>query len=194
MRYGFIHRCARLLLIIGLGFCLAITQPAWAQLEEQQVKAAILYNFAKFVTWPEDSFAHAEAPLVIAILGDDPLHGKIDRLAGKKIGNRAIAIRHFSRSELKWRKKDCHILYVATSERKQLDAILATVAAAPVLTVSDLADFGRKGGALNFEKRAPHIRFAINLDATGQAGLKVSAKLFPLASTIIKDGLVKSSP
>ncbi|MCD4688925.1 MAG: YfiR family protein [Desulfuromonadaceae bacterium] len=164
-----------------------------AQPEEQQVKTAILYNFAKFVTWPEEAFTDDSSPLIIAILGDDPLHKRIDSLEDKKIGNRSIAIHHWSRHDLKRRKKVCQILYVAASERKRLTEILTTIAAKPILTVSDLPGFAEKGGTLNFEKKHKNIRFAINLDACNQAGLNISSKLFPLATTIIKDGQLRQN-
>lgn len=162
-----------------------------AQPVEHQVKAAILYNFAKFVTWPAESFADETSPLVIAILGDDALHKSIDSLEGKKIGKRTIAVRHLSRRELKRRKGICQILYVSASEQKKLEGILTAVAREPILTVSDLPKFALEGGTLNFEKKKHNIRFAINLDASDQAGLKISSKLFPLATTIIKDGQVR---
>lgn len=186
-----IHRYACLLLIAVMSLCLAIPQESLAQLEEQQVKAAILYNFAKFVTWPEKSFVDDNAPLVIAILGDDALHKRIANLEGKKIGNRTITIIHWSRYDLQRRKKNCQILYVAGSERKKLAEILSTVAKEPILTVSDLPNFTQKGGTLNFEKSNQNIRFAINLDASKQAGLQISSKLFPLATTIIKNGQLR---
>ena len=183
-----IHKYTCLLLIAAMSLCLAIPQGSLAQPNEQQIKAAILYSFAKFVTWPANTFAEDNSSLVIAIVGEDSLHHHIDNLEGKKIGNRTITIRHWSRHELKLRKKSCQILYVAESERKRLKEILAMVAAEPILTVSNLPNFAQNGGTVNFEKKKNHVRFAINLDASDQAGLKVSSKLYPLATTIIKNG------
>ncbi len=190
MLHGNIHKRTCLLLIAVMSLCLAIPKQGRAQLEEHQIKAAILYNFAKFVTWPENSFGDDDSSLVIAILGDDPLHKRIDNLEGKKVGDRVITIRHWSHRDLQ-RRKNCQILYVATSEKQKLDSILATVAQAPILTVSDLPNFTQKGGVLNFDKTQKNIRFAINLDASSQAGLKISSKLFPLATTVIKNGQLR---
>lgn len=192
MSHGIIHRYSFLLLLaIISSICLAIPQTGRAQLEEHQVKTAILYNFAKFVTWPDESFADKGSPLVIAILGNDALHKRIGRLEGKKVGDRVITIRHWSYREFKRRKKNCQILYVATSEQQKLELILAAVATEPILTVSDLPDFAQKGGVLKFDKSRKNIRFAINLDASNQAGLKISSKLFPLATNVIKNGQLR---
>lgn len=185
------HRYLWILLIAGISLYLAIPRMSLAQPVENQVKAAILYNFAKFVTWPAESFADETSPLIIAILGDDDLHKSIDNLEGKKIGQRTITIRHWSRHDLHRSKRPCQILYVAVSEEKNLSGILSAVAKEPILTVSDLPKFAQRGGTLNFEKKKKHIRFAINLDASDQAGLKISSKLFPLATTVIKDGQVR---
>jgi len=39
---------------------------------EYLVKAAFLYNFAKFVEWPEEAFYDDRSPLTLCILGEDP--------------------------------------------------------------------------------------------------------------------------
>ena len=48
-----------------------------APTKEYQVKAAFLYNFTKFVEWPEQSFAGTNSPLLIGVFGKDPFGGEL---------------------------------------------------------------------------------------------------------------------
>jgi len=38
---------------------------------EYEVKAAFLFNFTKFLEWPDGSFDSPHAPIVIGIIGED---------------------------------------------------------------------------------------------------------------------------
>ena len=40
---------------------------------EARLKSAFIFNFAKFVEWPADAFAEPNSPLVVCIVGQDPL-------------------------------------------------------------------------------------------------------------------------
>ena len=60
---------------------------------EYQVKAAFLYNFAKFVEWPAAPNEQKD-PLAICVLGQDPFDGALERVTqGKAINDRRIVIR-----------------------------------------------------------------------------------------------------
>jgi hypothetical protein len=80
----------------------------------------------------------------------------------------------------------CHILFVSSSERARLPAILESVAAAPTLTVGEDEEFTRLGGCLRFFLAENRVRFEINLPATDRAHLKLSAKLLSLARVLGK--------
>jgi hypothetical protein len=47
---------------------------------EYQVKAAFLFNFTKFVEWPDGSFDAPQAPIVVGIIGDDPFGNDLERM------------------------------------------------------------------------------------------------------------------
>src|SRR5437660_11311395 len=58
---------------------------------ESRVKAGFLYNFAKLTEWPTNSFAAADSPIVIGVLGNDPFGAILDdALRGKAIDGRKI--------------------------------------------------------------------------------------------------------
>ena len=149
---------------------------------EYQVKAAFLFNFARFVTWPAESFEREEEPLVIGILGVDPFGERLDGIIlNKKVGGRSLVAKRFgsmAKAEL------CHILFVFPSEAPQLPAILDQFEGEAVLIVGESPGFCEAGGMINLVLHANKVRFEINLESTEQAGLKLSSQLLKLASAI----------
>lgn len=149
--------------------------------QEYQIKAAFLYNFAKFVDWPGEP-AGASAPLVIVVFGKDPFGPSLEQtVAGKTVSGRPLLIRRTSRVE---ELLPCHILFISASEKRRLAQIWRALGNASVLTVSDMEEFLQLGGAIGFLIWESKIRFGINLQAARRAGLRISSKLLSLA---IKD-------
>ncbi len=146
---------------------------------EYQVKAAFLYNFAKFVDWPGDAFSGASAPLVIGVIGNDPFGGALDQaINGKNIGARRLTVRR-----LKWGQdlRSCHILFISSSERQRLPQIIQSLKGSNVLTVGDMGQFNQQGGMINFILESNKVRFEINSRGADQARLRISSKLLALA-------------
>lgn len=146
---------------------------------EYQVKAAFLYNFAKFVDWPGNAFANNNAPLVIGVIGDDPFGAALDQaINGKRINGRALGV-----SRLKWGQdlRSCHILFISSSERKRLPQIIQSLKGSSVLTVGDMDQFYQQGGIINFLLEANKVKFEINSWGADQARLRISSKLLALA-------------
>lgn len=149
---------------------------------EYEVKAAFLYNFARFVEWPNNVSLDPNGPLVIAILGRDPFGGEIDRaIEGKTVNGRRLVIKRFSSLEA---YEQCHILFVSSSERTNLPRILAAVRTSSVLTVSETDRFAQIGGIINFITIENRIRFEINQAAAARVGLKISSKLLSLGRVV----------
>ena len=166
------------LMILGLlGTLSTVVQAQSAN--EYQVKAAFLYNFAKFVEWPSDAFGGGNAQLVIGVVGDDPFGGALDQaINGKTVNGRALVVRR-----LKWGQdlRSCHVLFISSSERKHLTQIIQSVKGASVLTVGDMGQFNQEGGIINFILAARQVRFEINSRGADQARLRISSKLMALA-------------
>lgn len=173
----------------------SLSGPASAQnrLAKEQVMAALLYNFARFVTWPESSFPNQDSPLVIAIQGKGLIQQEIAKLHGKQIEDRTIIVNRLAENHLPTRRQPCHVLYIPQSNMSRCSGILKTVARRPILTLSDMEDFTSKGGILHLEGDQ-NVRFSINLDSAEQAGLIISSKLFRLARMVIKNGQVREGP
>jgi hypothetical protein len=162
-------------------FHLAAPQQGNSQesLSEYQVKAAYLFNFLKFVDWPDDAFADPLAPIVIGIAGDDPFGESLPQvIVGKTIQGRDLVIRKYRPGE---NPKGCQILFINASERKRLPQWLAGLHGSSVLLVSDMEGFLKEGGMIQFVPENNRVRFAINVDAAVRARLKISSKLLSLA-------------
>ena len=162
---------------------------------EYQLKAVFLYNFAKFVEWPAESFADARAPIILGILGKDPFGTIIDQIIkSKTVKDRKLVIRRFEKiKDLEAscmgkgeEEEFCHILFISSSEEEHLAKILEILNASSVLTVGEMEQFTQRGGIINFTVREGKIRFEINVDAAEQAELKISSKLLKLAK-IVRD-------
>ena len=149
---------------------------------EYDVEAAYLFNFGKFVKWPQD--AHAPATFNICVLGDDPFGSALDKItAGETIGGKKIADKRITRAQ---DTVGCSILYISDSEAERVSRILAAVRDAPVLTVSHLPDFLERGGTIQFVLENGRVRFQVNLVPTQRDGLMLSSELLKVAVRVIR--------
>jgi YfiR/HmsC-like len=161
--------------------------PADQALREYDVKAALLFNFTRFVEWPDRAFAHPDSPVVIGILGQDPFGRVLDDLVrDEKCAGRPIAIVRFPNLSA---VHDCHILFIGASERGNLARIVAALRGRPILTVGDFDGFTPAGGMIRLLKNpAAKIQLRINLNALKAADLAVSAKLLRVAEAVNPPG------
>jgi hypothetical protein len=161
----------------------AVTTRVELTAAEQQAKAAFVYNFAKFTTWPTNVLATATTPIAIGLLGQDSLEGALRKLvAGKRIDSHTIEVRLCSTME---EARRCQVLYICRTELDRWPGIVQQLADAPVLTVSDLAGFARAGGMLEIDSEAGQaVRFSANVVASQKAGLVISSKLLRLAQRV----------
>jgi len=144
-----------------------------------QVKAAYLYNFAKFVGWPAVALGDADAPFVLCFLGTDPVGAAArELLSGKSVQGRPLVVRQAVDLEA---ADGCHLIFVGRGEEPRLDAILATLRGTPVLVVSDVEHFSERGGMIELVTTGQRIRFAIDAAAARSAGLSLSSQLLELA-------------
>ncbi len=148
---------------------------------EYLIKAAILYNFAKFASWPAAAFSNDTAPLRICVIGVDPFGPALESLNGKTVRNRALVTAPIAKVE---DAAACHILFVSASEKDRLGAILDTVSALPILTVADINQFANSGGIIALREVDNRSRIEVNIGAADLAGLKLSSKLLRLADTV----------
>ena len=141
---------------------------------EYDVKAAFLFNFTRFVEWPENPEKKGQ-PFVIAVMGEDPFGPRLDQIVlGEKIGDRPLEIRRITKLE---QITSCDALFIARSETSRLERILVQLRDKAILTISDISDFAEMGGMVEFVTENSRIRFHINVDVAREAKLAISAKL-----------------
>ena len=179
------------ILIVALSVSLSWAPGALAQdrdssnSSEYLIKAGFIFNFAKFVDWPPTTFAQADSPIVIGILGTDPFGAIIDQIVqDKKIGGRGFVVKR-----LKWGAdpkdlRECKILFVGASERAHIDELVQIVRGLPILTVGETPGFAERGGVIRLVLEDNKVRFEVNVEAARQAGLTISSRLLTLARII----------
>jgi hypothetical protein len=151
---------------------------------DYEVKAAFLYNFAKFVRWPDDA---ASGPrFVLAIVGDDPFGAVIDRaFLGKTVLGRPVEIR---RTRSVREAAGAQMAFIGASERAHLAEVLGALKGGSVLTVGDMDRFADGGGMVGFRLKDSTVRFEVNLRELRQARLQMSSQIIRLAQRVIEDG------
>jgi hypothetical protein len=148
---------------------------------EYEVKAAFVFNFSKYVEWPESTFATAADPISICVVGENPFGTLLEEaVRGKSVNGRQIVVR-----ETTTIPDTCHIAFIASSERERLDAILGKLARRPVLTVSDAEAVAERGAIIGLTIIDKRVRFEINMVAAKQAGVKLSSQLLKIAIRLI---------
>lgn len=155
------------------------------QLPEYQVKAEFIERFTRFIEWPRG--APSGGTFIIGVLGNDPFRGYLDKMASeRKIKGRPIEIRRFRDIA---ETGSCHIVFISSSERVRLPAILARTDGHPILTIADSSGFASSGVLVNFYTSGDTVRFEMNEPAIERSGLRVSAKLLKLARLVETEGL-----
>lgn len=155
-----------------------------AELEEYKVKLAFIFNFARFIEWPAQSFREGDSQFRLCVLGDDPFEGKLGTIESKTVGDRKFSVRRIHRAE---EARDCQMLFIATSEQDRINQILQALKGYSVLTISDISNFTRVGGMIGFTTSDDKIRFEINLTPARSSKLEISSKLLKLAETVRED-------
>ncbi len=179
-RFAFAHgdvtrRIAFLTLAATLGSARAQAPAA----DEYPVKAAFLFNFAKFIEWPADAFKRSDDPFAICVLGQNPFGSALaDIVRNKTVANRGFVVREVSNAQ---QATKCHIVFVTASERKRFHSLLEELKGHSILTVGEAEDFTADGGVINFKLKDARVRIEIDTEAAERARLRISSKLLSLA-------------
>ena len=151
---------------------------------EFEVKAAYLYNFARFVQWPTRAGGDGSV-FAICVLGADPFGRTLDStLSGLTLGGAKVIARRIAAPA---DARTCRIVFIAASEEDALAAVLRTLASSDVLTVSDIPRFVDRGGMVQFVTEGGRIRFAVAIPPAQAAGLMFSSELLRVAALVRSD-------
>lgn len=177
-------------LAIGImiqGVCSGLSAPTSAQtVEESRVKAAYLYNFAKFVDWPSGTFRNPNDPAVICVVGDERTSDVLESaVIGKRANGRPVEARSPRSSE---EFKSCQVLFIGFTDKERIAHLLNGLQRSSVLTVGQNDQFISLGGMINLALSHATIELEIDPEASNAAGLKISSRLLVIAR------LVKAQP
>lgn len=150
---------------------------------EYSVKAALIYSIIKFVDWPEQDKSTAGNPLCIAVFGQDPFGSNLDLISSKTAKGRPIKIRRLQKIE---EIRSCEVLFISSSEKRQLTRILKQLQNQPVLTIADHDGFTQAGGMINLTTVNKKVQFEINNKAALRAHLRISSQLLKLAKIVVE--------
>jgi hypothetical protein len=179
-------------LLKGALLVLTLVAPVFARAQpanpsEYQVKAAFLYNFAKFTDWSGAAPPPAPMPtsrddgFVLCIAGKDPFGSALAAIEGKLVGGQPLRVR---RSVPPDGLRGCHLLFIDEVEERRMPAYLKAAHQFPLLTVSDIEGFTDAGGMIGLVTADYRIQFDINLAPVASANLKISSQLLMLARSV----------
>lgn len=152
--------------------------------KEYQLKAAFLYNFTKFVTWPSSKFETSNDKLVIGVFGHNPFEDKLTKITqGRTAGGREIQVRFINTLE---EAHSVSLLFIPDGEERKIGEHLHSLHASNVLTVGESDSFASLNGIITFSLMADKIRFKINREEAFHAALKISPQLLKLAISVRK--------
>ncbi len=161
---------------------------------EYQVKAAFLYNFARFVEWPEHKLPHDETPIVIGVLGEDPFGESLDAITREPVDQHHIIIRRFRGFTDKMEShpqieemRQCHMLFIASDQLAFVERVATLLRHDSVLTVGEHAGFIDRGGMINFVVIDGKTCFEINLKSSKESSITIRSRLSRLAVRVIKE-------
>lgn len=172
-------------LLCGVMLLLALA-PAHAVPTEYELKAAFIYQIARFVEWPSPTepltgTPLARAPLRLCVFGGNPFGPALDTIRGKLVNERRLEV---SQLDTKADTRECNILFIADPAERHIERIAAISRGAGMLTIGDTQGFAQRGAVVNFFPENGKIRFEINPEASRRAGLKISSQLLKLARII----------
>jgi hypothetical protein len=145
--------------------------------DEYRVKAAVVYNIARFVDWPSAAFAEAGSPLVVCVVGVDPFGSALDdAVQARTVKGRPVEIRRSHDPGV-----GCHVVFIAFSEHKRVEDIIYGLGSTAALSISEVDRFTHRGGIIGLRMDGS---FDINATAADRANLTLSARLLALASSV----------
>jgi hypothetical protein len=168
-------------------------EPLLAQshgLTEYEIKAGFLFNFTKFVEWPEGAFVDSGAPIILGILGENPFGELLTTaVAGKAVNGRAVLVKQFKEGQ---DLRGCQVLFVAAADKKHMAQTLGKLKGSKVLTVGEGTGFTQSGGMIAFLVEGNKVRLEIDLEAASEAHLKISAKVIAVAHLVAREAIEKN--
>ncbi|WP_018413113.1 YfiR family protein [Methyloversatilis thermotolerans] len=169
---GFLRCLGSVLLLLVVG-----ESRADAGVSEEQLKAAFVFNFAKYVEWPSG----VTGPVVACTLGSDAMASALLSFEGRPVSGRSFQLRRVSVPD---DVAACNVVVLSDMEPNRMEEVLRRVPVQGVLTVSDIDGFTEAGGMIAMMRVGDRLQFEINNAALQRANLKASSQLLKLARNL----------
>lgn len=161
---------------------LVFSYPAQAQTQDGDtqnlIRSAMVYNFCKFVQWPEGSQGDS---IVLGIVGEQLSAADFHSIQGKTVRDVPITIRVINTTQ---DLADCNLVFIGKDQSQEFSTTLAVAQAESILTISDIDGFCRDGGIIQLVERRGKLRFFINRQAADEAHLSMSSQLLKVARVV----------
>ncbi len=142
--------------------------------------AGVVRHIVQATEFPEGTFSSPDAALIFAVVGEDPFGSPLDKtFRAAMYRGRRIEIRRYANLES---VMPCHVLFVASSEQRDLEALLALVSGLGVLTVGETEDFVTRGGMIKVRRQGRKVGYEVNQLAAQNEGISFSPKVLALAT------------
>lgn len=175
----------RLVVVAALVACVGPSRARAQSVAAPALKAAFLYNFAKFTGWPADALAPQQR-LALCVFGDHAVADALEQtIQRREIEGHELTVEIVNAHSA---ISTCHLLYMAGHDARRIAPVLGALRSVPVFTVGEAERFVESGGVAQLIVQGDRVRFAINPLAAERARLRLSSRLLSLAR-IIKDEL-----
>jgi hypothetical protein len=145
------------------------------------VKAAFLYNFAKFAEWPAEALAPGQR-LALCVIGDNTVADALEQtIKGRAHEGHELTVQIVHADAT---LRSCHLVYVDGADAARSMQVLAAVKGSPVFSVGDARRFAEDGGVAQLALENDRMRFSVNVSAAERARLRLSSKLLSLAKIV----------
>lgn len=177
----FRRRCGFVLVAAGLllmGLVSSQTSAQTLHLDEQKVKAGLVYNFLKYTEWNETKLARRKE-LEVCLFGDSALNDYLFPMQGRTAQQYAIRIVEKKPGD---DVSTCSVAFIHRNQEDNLDDILRLFEGSGTLTVSDIGYFVQQGGMIELSMRQDRrVHLYINQTAVAAANLNIQNRLLNLS-------------
>ena len=175
--------------LLACGAAAVASAPAQGIVLDERVKAAMLYQFARFVEWPAPRSATGSSmPFVVVVVDADGIGRHLSQIAAAQAASgRRFVVKRLRGTEDLTGALD--LLFIGAAGHGAVPALLRSIDGAAVLTVSDTRDFVQRGGIIALRENRERVAFDISLANARRANLRISSKLLSLANVV--DGRIE---
>ncbi len=177
---SFLRKAAVLMAL--LVWCAPAARAETGQEREHALKAACLFNFCQFISWPADSFDGPSSPIVIGVMGNESFATLLEGMVrGEIVRGRAIRVSRCRRPD---EAGSCHLIFVSNAEAPRHGAVLRAIQGRHIVSVGESDAFLSGGGMIALASVQNKVRLRVNLPAVRASGITVSSKLLRLAEIV----------